>query len=104
MIDSIEKTLLQEVLMLRNENQMLKEQLSQANINSETIHNNSSSSSTVMDEEMAQRRKQLLDMLEPTNHETEDEYNNMSIEDIAKGYEEMGNIMLQENLELSQNN
>ena len=101
MIDSIKETLLQEVLMLRNENQMLKEQLSQTNINSETIHNNSYT--TEMSKEISQRRQQLLNMLEPTNHETEDEYNSMSYEDIAKGYEEMGNIMLQENLELSKN-
>ena len=101
MLNSISEMnkLKEEIINLRNENQMLKEQLSQTNINSETIHNNS----TVMDEEMVQRRQQLLNMLEPNNYETEDEYNNMSIEDIAKGYEEMGNIMLQENLELSQN-
>ena len=101
MLNSISEMnkLKEEIINLRNENQMLKEQLSQTNINSETIHNNSSE----MSEEAIQRRQQLLDMLEPNNYETEDEYNNMSIEDIAKGYEEMGNIILQENLELSQN-
>ena len=99
MLNSISEMnkLKEEIINLRNENQMLKEQLSQTNINSETIHNN-----MVMDEEMAQRRKQLLDMLEPSNYETEDEYNNMSIDDMAKGYIEMGNIIAQENLELNQ--
>ena len=104
MLNSISEMnkLKEEIINLRNENQMLKEQLSQTNINSETIHNNNHT--TLTDEEMSQRRQQLLDILEPTNHETEDEYSNMSYEDMAKGYEEMGNIMLQENLELSQNN
>ena len=97
-INKLEK----EIINLRNENQMLKEQLNQTNINSGTIHNNSYT--TEMSKKAVQRRQQLLDMLETTNYETEDEYNNMSIEDMAKGYEEMGNIMLQENLELSQNN
>lgn len=91
----------EEIINLRNENKILKEQLSQTNNNSATIHNDSYT--TEIDREMAQRRQQLIDMLEPSNYETEDEYNNMSIEDMAKGYEEMGNIMLQENLELSQN-
>ena len=105
MTNSIEENMFAELINLRNENQMLKEQLeqlSQTNTNSGIIHNNSYT--TEMSKKAVQRRQQLLDMLEPSNYETEDEYNNMSIEDMAKGYEEMGNIILQENLELSQNN
>ena len=99
MTNSIEENMFAELINLRNENQMLKEQLSQANINSGTIHNNT----TLTNEELIGRRQQLSNMFESINYEV-DADDEICLEDMARGYEEMGNIMLQENLELSQNN
>ena len=80
----------EEIINLRNENQMLKEQLKQTNINGETIHN-----SSIIDEGMELHRRQLLNMLEPSNYETEDEYSNTSYENMKNGYKEMGNLNLE---------
>ena len=99
MTNSIEENMFAELINLRNENQMLKEQLSQTNINSEAIHNNT----TLTNEELIRRRQQLSNMFESINYEV-DADDEICLEDMARGYEEMGNIMLQENLELSQNN
>ena len=102
MTNSIEENMFAELINLRNENQILKEQLeqlSQANINSGTIHNNT----TLTNEELIGRRQQLSNMFESINYEV-DADDEICLEDMARGYEEMGNIMLQENLELSQNN
>ena len=99
MTNSIEENMFAELINLRNENQMLKEQLSQANINSEAIHNNT----TLTNEELIRRRQQLSNMFESINYEV-DADDEICLDDIAKGYIEMGNIIAQENLELSQNN
>ena len=80
----------EEIINLRNENQMLKEQLKQTNINGETIHN-----SSIIDEGMELHRRQLLNMLEPSNYEIEDEYSNTSYEDMKNGYKEMGSLNLE---------
>ena len=102
MTNSIEENMFAELINLRNENQILKEQLkqlNQTNINSEIIHNNT----ILTNEELIRRRQQLSNMFESINYEV-DADDEICLEDMAKGYEEMGNIMLQENLELSQNN
>ena len=96
----------EEIINLRNENQMLKEQLRQADINSETIHNNSYNTNYTNNTTERKidklRKQQLRDMFDNIgiDRNIEDGYSNMSEEDIANGYMEMGN----RNLELSQAN
>lgn len=90
----------EEIINLRNENKILKEQLSQTNNNSATIHNDSYAIESEVDK---LRRLQLSNMFESMDSKAEDEYSDMSDEDIAKGYMEMGDMIAQENMEFNQN-
>ena len=92
----------EEIINLRNENQILKEQLKQYHISSETIHNNNTTNCTnnITESEKDKLRKQQLRKIfefDEAKYNLEYGYSNMSEEDIAKGYIEMGNIIEQEN-------